>query len=248
MNPMRFLRFSLFSTLLALLCGTTGCMSTSLRLFWNDRKLGEPGEVKPLYVGAVYDVKIFVNTYTGNEKLVLSSFLLFLSLPFDVVLDTVLLPYDIYSNVSDKSDQWFWERVFEENDTTLSVEEYRDRLTMVGKKRADKLLREDENGFSIIHRREKNAEGKIVRIEERKVVPQGRISPQMRELYQQVVQLKRREHAEKMIEYFLKEGDCPKSVEYWEAVRDGKEKELLAKRDAEEKTRAPKWHTPAQKK
>jgi uncharacterized protein YceK len=165
-------------------------MSVYTRCTWDDVKSGHLNEHKPLYIGAVQDVselqQIWNFNSSGTISSIIGSTILLLSLPFDITADTVCLPYDLYSYFDDKIDMWFWEDIFERNDTSLPLEKYQRHLTPVGFNHANNLLRWDRRGYregDLTNQRDENQK----RIRERIPHPQGKISLEMRIFFERLI-------------------------------------------------------------
>jgi uncharacterized protein YceK len=194
------IQFFIFNfSFLILLFTTSGCVSTWTRLVWDDVKLGDPYHPKPPYVAVVYDVEIMGKITSGlvsdeNKKVSDDTQesnakifpLILLSLPFDIVADTVCLPYDLYSYFSDKKDMWFWEDVLERNDTSLPLKKYQNHLTPIGFDHAKNLLRWDKRGY-----RDGNlitGRGKMgYQIRKKIPHPKGKISLEMRVFFERLI-------------------------------------------------------------
>jgi hypothetical protein len=174
---------------LILLFATSGC-SILIRSNWDDDE-STAGSLKPPYAPVCQEVigggKIAAHLVThgieGGKAGVFPIALIVgvCSFPFDIVTDTVCLPYDLFSYFSDKEDMKFWEDVFERNDTSLLLEEYKKHLSCVGTIHAKNLLQWDKQGYRLVEYDEEGR-SKIKRIPH----PQGKISPEMRALLERI--------------------------------------------------------------
>jgi hypothetical protein len=162
-------------------------MSSLLRIAWNSNDhISHRSEPKPPYIGVVSDIGALGGIESMDYLYAHGcpipfpyNVIIVFSIPFDIAADTICLPYDLYSYFSDKSDIRFWEDIFARNDTSLPLKEYKSHFSTAGRNHAWHLLGLNTQGYPAIHR--KNEGGKW--IEEKITYPQGKISPEMYELF-----------------------------------------------------------------